>query len=212
MQANVNIHEPKTRVDEQTPFSYSMEGLNRNQPAELIPYVWQPGWNSNQAVFKYQEEVGGALTGGDPGVRLITAGDSSTEQRTPFAASPTSSEAAGSPAAGDGFRVLPLWHIFGSDELSMHSPPIVERAADPYVVLNPDDAHMLGVAAGGGVRCDEFDVALEVHVDAAMAPGNAGMTLGFPGVATNLPAQRLTLTADPAFVRKRTVGQLIAKG
>jgi NADH-quinone oxidoreductase subunit G len=208
MLAHVNIHEPKTRVDEQTPFSYSMEGLNRNQPGELIPYVWQPGWNSNQAVFKYQEEVSGALTGGDPGVRLITGRDANADEQSPFAPS----QALPGGEAGDGFRVLPLWHIFGSDELSMRSPPIVERAADPYVVLNPADANNLGVAAGGGVRCDEFDVALEVRIDAAMAPGNAAMTLGFPGVAASSAGQRLTLAVDPAFVRKRNVSQLIAKG
>ena len=69
--ADLSVHEPKSPVDEQTPFAYSMEGANGTQPGALIPYVWSPGWNSNQSVFKFQQEVGGPLQGGDGGVRLI---------------------------------------------------------------------------------------------------------------------------------------------
>ena len=211
MTADVNIHEPKTRVDDQTPLSYSMEGLNRNQPGELIPYVWAPGWNSNQAVFKFQEEVGGALLGGDPGVRLINDTGSDLLQHSPYSA--TADAAPAFAGAGDGFRVLPLQHIFGSDELSMHSPAIVERSRDPYVVLHPDDALSLGVNAGDGVRCDEFETAFEVRIEAGIAPGDAGMTLGFPGSGGSPPEESVALRADPTFERKRdTQPELIAKG
>jgi len=214
MTADVNIHEPKTRVDDQTPLSYSMEGLNRNQPGELIPYVWAPGWNSNQSVFKFQEEVGGALLGGNPGVRLINDIDPASSQHAPY--SPAAATASATPAmagAADGYRVLPLQHIFGSDELSMHSPAINERARDPVVLLHPDDAARLGVNAGDGVRCDEFEAAFEVRIEVAIAPGNVGMTLGFPGSGGGPPAESVSLRADPAFQRKRDMPlELIAKG
>ena len=29
--------------------------------------LWAPGWNSVQAITKFQEEIGGPLRGGDPG-------------------------------------------------------------------------------------------------------------------------------------------------
>jgi len=215
MYADVNIHEPKTRVDDQTPLSYSMEGLNRNQPSELIPYVWAPGWNSNQSVFKFQEEVGGALLGGDPGVRLISDTDSGLSSHSPFSestASASTSTATSVAAVDAGFRVLPLQHIFGSDELSMHSPAIKERARDPYVALHPDDATRLGVKAGDGVRCDEFEASFEVRIAAEIAPGNAGITLGFPGSACTAPEASVSLRADPTFERKRVPPELIAKG
>ena len=40
-------------------------------PPALIPRFWAPGWNSVQALNKFQDEVGGPLRGGDPGRRLI---------------------------------------------------------------------------------------------------------------------------------------------
>ena len=48
-----------------------MEGYQGQPPAPLIPRFWAPGWNSVQALNKFQEEVGGPLRGGDPGRRLI---------------------------------------------------------------------------------------------------------------------------------------------
>ena len=51
--------------------SFSMEGYEGQPPAPLISRYWSPGWNSVQALNKYQQEVGGALKGGDPGKRLI---------------------------------------------------------------------------------------------------------------------------------------------
>jgi NADH-quinone oxidoreductase subunit G len=48
-----------------------MEGYQDEPPAPLIPRYWSPGWNSVQALNKFQQEVGGRLKGGDPGKRLI---------------------------------------------------------------------------------------------------------------------------------------------
>lgn len=58
--SNVNIHESKTTQSRHDEFTFSMEGLRANASAE-IPYVWAPGWNSNQSIFHYQEAVGGGL-------------------------------------------------------------------------------------------------------------------------------------------------------
>jgi NADH-quinone oxidoreductase subunit G len=43
----------------------------RQPPPALIPRYWSPGWNSVQAINKFQIEGGGPLHGGDPGRRLI---------------------------------------------------------------------------------------------------------------------------------------------
>ena len=70
MYADRTMHEPKAQVDEESPLAFSMEGANTGDVGALIPYVWAPGWNSNQAITRFQLEVGGRLRGGDPGVRL----------------------------------------------------------------------------------------------------------------------------------------------
>jgi NADH-quinone oxidoreductase subunit G len=71
MLANISLHEPKPPEDEDSPLSFSMEGYQEEPPAPLVPRYWSPGWNSVQALNKFQQEVGGRLKGVDPGKRLI---------------------------------------------------------------------------------------------------------------------------------------------
>ena len=210
MRADVSVHEPKTTADHETPFSYSMEGLNTgDQPGAVLPYVWSPGWNSNQSVFKFQQEVAGALAGGDPGARLIGANGDARGRK--YDTVPPASHAA--VADGNGaFVAARASCVFGGDELSAASAPILERTPAPYVLLNPGDARRLGVADGGGVAIAELGLSFEVRVDASVAPGVAGVARGLPGTGV-LATTRVNLAADPDFVR-RPGGDpdLIAKG
>ena len=74
MLANISVHEPKPPDDPDSPLSFSMEGNPDQPPSALLPFFWSPGWNSIQAVNKFQAEIGGPLRQGDPGVRLIEPG------------------------------------------------------------------------------------------------------------------------------------------
>jgi len=67
MLANINVSEPKPPEDEDSPLSFTMEGYRNEPPSSIIPFFWQPGWNSVQSINKYQIEIGGPLHGGDPG-------------------------------------------------------------------------------------------------------------------------------------------------
>ena len=71
IEANMSIHESKPPTDHQTPLCFSMEGFEGQPPSSLITNYWAPGWNSVQALNRFQEEVGGPLRGGDPGRRLF---------------------------------------------------------------------------------------------------------------------------------------------
>jgi NADH-quinone oxidoreductase subunit G len=71
MDANVTVVEPKPPNDPDAALSYSMEGALLQPPGALQPFFWSPGWNSIQAVNRFQSEIGAALRGGDPGVRLF---------------------------------------------------------------------------------------------------------------------------------------------
>ncbi len=191
MHADRNVHEPKARLDDESPLAFSMEGVNSAESA-LRPFVWSPGWNSNQAVARFQQEVGGPLRGGDPGVRLITR-DAVAIRDVPLPVSL---------AAQDGLHLLPLYEIFGSDELSAYAPAIIERMSEPTLVLNPTDAQRLGVTTGEGVRC--ADLTFAVRLDADMAPGCAGYVRGLPGSWSEAPAAA-TLERDPTFKPNPTV-------
>ena len=49
---------------------------------------------------------------------------------------------------GDELLVVPLHHIFGSEELSVLSPGIAERAPKPYLAVSPEDAERLRAREG----------------------------------------------------------------
>ena len=205
MRAQLSVHEPKATVDDETPLAYSMEGQNvGDQPGAVVPYVWAPGWNSNQSVFRFQQEVGGALAGGDPGVRLLENRDASPEP--PPSPAPS---AVGPPDEGR-FHVARISEIFGSDELSAASAPIAERMSAPYVALNPADAETLGVAPGGGVRVNGLASGFAVRLDANLPERCVGLVQGLPG-APPIDARQVALAADPDYTPPST-SDVIAKG
>ncbi len=205
MNAQVNIHEPKAQVDTDTPFSYSMEGQNPgDQNGAAIPYVWSPGWNSNQSVFKFQQEVAGKLAGGDPGLRLI---ENIGAQLQYFDVSDV-----GASRKESSFEVVPLHLVFGSDEMSNQSWPIKARIPAPFVLLSPQDATALEVKAGMGLRVGEITESLEVQVDSRLPSGVIGLPQGLVEISQREVA-RAHLSVDPEFVARTNVSpEVIAKG
>ncbi|WP_018477634.1 NADH-quinone oxidoreductase subunit NuoG [Pontibacter roseus] len=184
MLANINVNEPKPPVDPDAPLSYTMEGYRGQPPSSMIPFFWAPGWNSAQATNKYQQEVGGHLKGGDPGLRLIKPDTNHTAPYTQTV--PQKFQ----PLEGH-LYMLPLHHIFGSEELSMHSPPIVERAPEPYVLLNEEDAIQMKLQEGQTLSFTiEGQVyQLPVKISPIIRSGTAGMPAGLPGIPyAELPA------------------------
>ncbi|SDD85022.1 NADH dehydrogenase subunit G [Dyadobacter soli] len=141
MLANVAVSEPKPPEDTDSPLSFTMEGYRGMPPAPLTPFYWSPGWNSGQSVHKYQSEAGGALRGGDPGVRL-------SAEALHFANGLSTHIPPAFERQENEMTLVPLPHIFGSDELSVHSPSVESRSPRPYIALNGLDAARLQVAEG----------------------------------------------------------------
>jgi NADH-quinone oxidoreductase subunit G len=177
MLANISVHEPKPPSDADSPLAFSMESDPRPTPPSLIPFFWDPGWNSIQATNKYQSEIGGPLRGGDPGVRLIEPkSDAGWQYATPVA-----SQVRAEPGA---CQVIPYFHLFGSEELSRHSPGICELSPQPYIALNPIDASALGVQNGEPVRISvgNYSVTLPVVLRPDLAAGLAAIPAGVSAV------------------------------
>ena len=132
MLANINVSEPKPPVDSDSSLSYTMEGFRGLPPSTMIPFFWSPGWNSVQSINKYQQEVGGSLRGGDPGIRLFEpSNDRQVEYFNPNQRT----------ISHDGqLLMVHLHHIFGSEELSVQAPSVAERSPKPYVMINTEDA------------------------------------------------------------------------
>ncbi|CAI9397819.1 NADH-quinone oxidoreductase subunit G [Citrobacter sp. T1.2D-1] len=186
MRANISVHEPRQPQDKDTMFAFSMEGNNQpSAPRSQIPFAWAPGWNSPQAWNKFQDEVGGKLRHGDPGVRLIEASEGGLDY---FTTVPASFQ------AQDGqWRIAPYYHLFGSDELSQRAPVFQSRMPQPYIKLNPADAAKLGVNAGTRVSFsyDGNTVTLPVEIAEGLTAGQVGLPMGMPGIAPVLAGARL---------------------
>ena len=58
--ANISVHESKTTQKPDDDFRFSMEGASIRQTSNM-PFAWAPGWNSNQAIGQYQEQINGPL-------------------------------------------------------------------------------------------------------------------------------------------------------
>ena len=192
MRANISVHEPRQPQDTDSPFAYSMEGYSGSaEDRQQIPFAWSPGWNSPQAWNKFQDEVGGHLRAGDPGVRLLD------DARQDFTWRPV--PAAFSPAPGS-WQAVPLHHLFGSEETSSLAAPIQSRIPQPYVALAEAEAKRLGVAEGKllSLRVADRQLQLPVRIDESLGLGLVGLPVGLEGVpvlssaclATELEASR----------------------
>ena len=166
MLANITVHEPKPPGDPDSPLAFSMEGSPDQPPAALQPFFWTPGWNSIQAVNKFQEEIGGPLRGGNPGVRILEPNGS----RPPFfAEAPAAFQ-----ARAEKWLLIPVHHIFGSEELSRFAPGIAQLSPEPYVALNPEDA------AAFGSEAELLGHRLPVTTARDLPRGLAGVPAGIP--------------------------------
>ncbi|MDZ7853809.1 MAG: NADH-quinone oxidoreductase subunit NuoG [Halomonas sp.] len=178
MRAHVDVSEPRTPRDLDSPFTFSMEGYSGfDRPREEVAFAWAPGWNSPQAWNKFTDEVGGHLRAGDPGVRLIKPhpGDHDYAMAIPERFC----------AREDQWQVVILPRLFGGDETSSRAAPILARAAPAAVSLAFDDATYLGVSDDDRLEIvgHRESLMLPVYRDASQPNGVVGVPAGLaPGL------------------------------
>ena len=177
MNADKTIHEPPPPPDPDSPLRFSMEGYHDGGDPAIIPMFWAPGWNSQQAINKFQQEVGGPLRGGDPGVRLLEPDGG-----------PTPSFFVSGPGAfrrrNGEWLALPIYHIFGSEELSSHAFALSQRIPLPYVALSVGDAGSLGLGQDeeAAVEVNERVYRLPTKIKKDMPDGTVGIPVGLNGL------------------------------
>lgn len=175
MRADVGVHEPRPAQDPDTPFAFSMEGYSGfDRPRQQVAFAWAPGWNSPQAWNKFTDEVGGHLSGGDPGVRLIHRRPGHRDYASGI---PTA------PVTNDTLRALMLPCLFGGDETSARAEPIQQRMTPPVVILCHIDAEALDVHHGDTLVLGDGP-AMTVQEQDDWPTGWAGLPEGLlPGLA-----------------------------
>jgi NADH-quinone oxidoreductase subunit G len=184
MTAHLDLREPKPPDDPDSPLAFSMEGCETAPPPALLPRFWAPGWNSVQSVNKFQNEVGGALRGDDPGLRLLAPDGMDGQSYTrdiPSAFKTRDGE----------WLAVPLWHVFGSEELSSLAPGIAALSPSPYVAVNPVEEGKTRFAEGRLVciSLQGRELQLPLKYDRSLPPGVVGLPAGLRGLAgITLPA------------------------
>jgi NADH-quinone oxidoreductase subunit G len=162
-------------------------------PPPLKPQVWAPRWNSNQALNKFQEEVGGPLRDEMVGPSLVRPTGSRLQQSE--AVIPEGFQ----PRSGEWFA-LPRFEIFGSDELSAAAPALSTRIPPASVALHPDDAAPVGWTAGNTliVELGRTELRLPLMTDPSVPRGTAGIS--HLGTCVSLPLSgwcRITKDESP---------------
>jgi NADH-quinone oxidoreductase subunit G len=183
MVANMSVHEPKPPEDPDSPLAFSMEGYRGPMPSSLIPDFWASGWNSVQAVNKFQDEVGGPLRNEMPGIRLMRPGNGSEPRYYADIPAPF--------ARRDGqWLLLPLYHLFGSEELSARSSPIIERMPRLYLALSAEDAAARHIQEGLELRVTiaERSFWIPVTLQPSVPPGVAGLPVLPASAGIPMPA------------------------
>src|SRR5450759_2310917 len=147
MNANIAVAESKISQDPDSPLAFSMEGQPEDPPSSLVPFYWTPGWNSVQAMYYYLDEPGGRMKGGDPGIILI---DRISDDNRSF----NMPDQENIEVPGDGLLILPVYQIFGSDELSSFSPSLAQRIKEPFVLMNQKDAEIISATDGDIIQLE----------------------------------------------------------
>ncbi len=127
--------------------------------------------------------MGGPLRGGPAGKRLLES-DENAESKS-FDRVPAAFE------RRDGYLlVVPSYHLFGSEELSVLSPGIADLAAKPHILVNPEDAGRIDRrrqrARGGGLLAGVVLPAGEAFSDGP--GGSGGRSHGAAGYPVERPA------------------------
>ncbi|WP_219267546.1 NADH-quinone oxidoreductase subunit NuoG [Pseudomonas sp. Xaverov 259] len=177
MRADISVHEPRTPQDIDTAFAFSMEGYSGSvEPRQQVPFAWSPGWNSPQAWNKFQDEVGGHIRAGDPGTRLI---ESTGDALNWFAAVPRPFN----PAQGT-WRVVPFFHLFGSEETSSKAAPVQSRIPEAYVSVAKSEADRLGVNDGAllSLNVAGQTLRLPLRINDELGAGLVALPKGLAGI------------------------------
>lgn len=186
MMANQSVHESKATIDTSSPYKFSMEGIHPQNEHSLtssagnaMPYTWAPGWNSNQSISKYQQQVGEELVNRSPEVQIYDPNEYSdlapdtisAEQadngikemsaESIVQASELETEAenenikTSNSGSNNQITFIPATHIFANDYLGLKGIEFELLSPIPFVELSTDLASQLGLS-----ECSHINIQL----------------------------------------------------
>ncbi|WP_068547477.1 NADH-quinone oxidoreductase subunit NuoG [Thalassotalea crassostreae] len=138
MMANQSVHEAKACIDENSPYKFSMEGrniLNDLAKSASMPFTWAPGWNSNQAVSKYQQVVSGKLNNPNSEVQIYDPKSKSLGKESALKdKSPV--DVVDSNVQDSPFNIIIGNHIFADDYLGRKGIELALMSPVPQLIIS----------------------------------------------------------------------------
>jgi NADH-quinone oxidoreductase subunit G len=177
MNAQLAVSEQRVVQDYDSPLAFSMEGLQELPPSSVVPFYWTPGWNSVQAMYNYLDEPNGSMKGGDPGVRLIEPGE--VHNNSYFKTGSQVFE-----YKKDEWLIVPVYQIFGSEELSSAGSAVAERIQEPFLYLNQMDADIFRIKDGELIQLEVRGnkLIIKARIENSIQQGMAGLFENLAGM------------------------------
>lgn len=168
LNSNIQIHEKKSPKDIDSKFTFSTEGYNCSE----IAFAWYPGWNSPQAWNKFQNEVGGNLYAGNPGIMLINNCNKKNELSYYNNIKYENEK-------NKIWQVIPIYHLIGSEE---HSVSI--NKPYPYIMISKHDINLLKLISGSKIKAIINNLELNIIIKSTnnMRNGIIGLPCGIKGI------------------------------
>jgi NADH-quinone oxidoreductase subunit G len=135
-------------------------------------------------MYNYLDEPNGSMKGGDPGVRLIEQAVEGKTLYIPVIKGTTEHVA-------DELSFVPVFEIFGSEELSSAGSAISQRIKGPFVFINQKYAENNGIAENETIRLklSGLEINIKVKIENSLPAGIAGLSVNLPGMPfVDLPA------------------------
>ncbi|WP_226648520.1 NADH-quinone oxidoreductase subunit NuoG [Microbulbifer variabilis] len=181
--AQQHVSETPPIKDPDAPMNFSMEGIHNPNKTQLQANIWSPGWNSNQSIFKFQQQVGGERKGGPSG-KYIEFSQHSTQD------SNVSEETSVKPTeTSNNLQMLPIYRLFGSEELSNQSMSFSEVIEAPFILMHPDEISQYDTQEGELVdietNCGNYRA--EIKGSNTIPHGCIGVPFGLPGLESLAP-------------------------
>ncbi|CAL4319420.1 NADH-quinone oxidoreductase subunit NuoG [Buchnera aphidicola] len=173
----LNIHEPGQKIDHDTIFSFSMEGIQQpDQNSSYIPFSWSPGWNSLQSLNKYLLKSSRF----NSGIRIFDQEHSNCKYflHKIYHSQDSSKE----------WRIVPYYCLFGSEELSQYSIIIRNKCSVLYALISIKYQKILNLNHDSLIELKLFNQNFQFYVKFShtLPLQHLGLPLGFPNVPMEL--------------------------
>jgi NADH-quinone oxidoreductase subunit G len=115
------------------------------------------------------EDPTGPLKGGDPGIRLLN-----DHQKNGLVQQSVPQSFKGRPGS---FYLFPVYHIYGSEEMSARGQAIKQRETETQLYFNPSDTIQTGIKEGemAELSIDGYKFTVKVKIDNSIPQGVAGI-------------------------------------